>query len=215
MAISPLPKTTATALASSQVVVDPASVVRELVANALDAGASFVFVEVSPDALDVIQVRDNGSGIATQDRSMVGQRHCTSKIRSLDDLSSLGGKSLGFRGEAMASILDMSEDVTVTTCVEGDLVGEVFHLNQRPRSSRYFVAMNHEEDTQYLQQPEDILSCWNNGPRFESTCKASCPEAKPGEEVDQKLGKHQEDVAGVLFFQALGQVFLESPQVSE
>ena len=136
MAISPLPASTACAPGSSLVINDPISVVRELVGNAIDAGASSVHVDVSTNGLDVIQVRDNGSGIAVDDRRMIGQRHCTSKIRSLDDLSKLGGKSLGFRGEALASILEMSDNVIISTCVESDPVGESFSVRQEERQSR-------------------------------------------------------------------------------
>ena len=123
MPIEALPKSTTRALGSSLVLNDAKSVVKELVDNALDARASAISVEISADTLDVIQVKDNGTGIAIQDRQLVCKRGCTSKIRSLDDLSRLGGSFLGFRGEALASIADLSQLVTVTTRVDGEVVG--------------------------------------------------------------------------------------------
>ena len=148
MAISALPETDSRAIASSQVITDPVSVVRELVANALDAGASSISVEISTNALDVIQVRDNGHGIPADDRSLVGIRHCTSKIRSLDDLSSLGGKSLGFRGEALASVFEMSDDVIVSTRYSSDKVGAKFSIRENQSTPRR--SANPEDSTNVL-----------------------------------------------------------------
>ena len=123
MPIEALPENTTRALASSLALNDARSVVKELVDNALDARATAISVEISANTLDVVQVKDNGTGIAVQDRQLVCRRGCTSKIRSLDDLSRLGGSFLGFRGEALACISDLSRSVTVTTRVDGEIVG--------------------------------------------------------------------------------------------
>ena len=123
MRIEALPESTTRALSSSLVLIDAKSVVKELIDNALDARASAISVEISANTLDVIQVRDNGTGIAVQDRQLVCRRGCTSKIRSLSDISRLAGSFLGFRGEALASIADLSQSVTVTTRVDGEIVG--------------------------------------------------------------------------------------------
>ena len=122
MPIAPLPETTIRAIGSSQVLTDSASAVKELVDNALDAQASSIVVEVSTNALDVIQVKDNGHGIAPEDRALVCQRYCTSKIRDFNDVSKIGGTSLGFRGEALASAAEISGSIVVTTRVEGERV---------------------------------------------------------------------------------------------
>lgn len=120
MPISALPSETVLALGSSQVIVDSLSVVKELVDNALDATASSVFVDISLNSLDVIQVKDNGYGIATGDRGLVCKRYCTSKIESYDDIAEIGGRSLGFRGEALSSMAEMSGSLCITTRAEGD-----------------------------------------------------------------------------------------------
>ncbi|KAI9874695.1 MAG: hypothetical protein M1830_009394 [Pleopsidium flavum] len=122
MPIAALPANTVRAIGSSQVLTDPCSVVKELIDNALDARATSIIVEISPNTLDVIQVKDNGYGIGPEDRAMVCRRYCTSKIRDLEDLKDVGGRSLGFRGEALASAAEMSVSVVVTTRIEGEAV---------------------------------------------------------------------------------------------
>ncbi|OQU93758.1 hypothetical protein CLAIMM_00233 [Cladophialophora immunda] len=123
MPILALPETTTRILCSSLVLIDARSVVKELVDNALDARATAISVEISNNTLDVIQVKDNGTGIDVQDRQLLCKRGCTSKIKSLEDLDRLGGSSLGFRGEALASIVELSHAVVVTTRVDGEVVG--------------------------------------------------------------------------------------------
>ena len=120
MPIAQLAPDTVCVLGSTQVLVDPCSVVKELVENSLDARASAIFVELSLNALDVIQVRDNGYGILPDDRALLASRHCTSKLRNLDDLSCIGGTSLGFRGEALASAAEMSGSMIVSTRIESE-----------------------------------------------------------------------------------------------
>ncbi|KAL8941067.1 MAG: hypothetical protein Q9211_001968 [Gyalolechia sp. 1 TL-2023] len=120
MSITPLPPQAVHAIGSGQVLTDSTSLVKELVDNALDAQATSINVEISANALDVIQVKDNGYGIAPEDRALVCRRHCTSKIKDLDDLANIGGASLGFRGEALASTVEMSGRVVVTTRIIGE-----------------------------------------------------------------------------------------------
>ncbi|KAF2187617.1 ATPase domain of HSP90 chaperone/DNA topoisomerase II/histidine kinase [Zopfia rhizophila CBS 207.26] len=102
--IQALPPSIVKRIGLSQVLVDASSVVKELIGNALNARATAVFVEISTNTIDVIQVRDNGHGIPSEDRALVCRWYCTSKIREFDYLKEAGGKWLGFRGEAMASI---------------------------------------------------------------------------------------------------------------
>jgi len=123
MPIVPLPDSTVRAIGSSLVLNDACSVVKELVDNALDAVATSVTVEISLNALDIIQVKDNGQGIGVEDRQLVCKRGCTSKIRTFEDLDKLGGSFLGFRGEALASVAELSEAVALTTRVDGEVVG--------------------------------------------------------------------------------------------
>ena len=123
MSIQQLPPSAARKLSSTQVLLEPTSIVKELVDNAIDAHATSITVEISVNTLDVIQVRDNGHGIAPEDRALVGKRFCTSKLRNLEDLCTIGGTSLGFRGEALNSLLDVAAKVEVTTRVEGESIG--------------------------------------------------------------------------------------------
>lgn len=120
--IKALPPTTVRQLGSSQVLVDPSSVVKELVENALDARATAIFVDIAANTIDSTQVKDNGHGIPAEDRSLICRRYCTSKIRDFDELRDVGGKWLGFRGEAMASMAEMSGALGIITRVEGEPV---------------------------------------------------------------------------------------------
>lgn len=123
MPIAALPPTTVRAIGSTSVISDPCSVIKELLDNALDAGASSVVVEVSQNTVDVLQVKDNGHGISSDDHAFVCRRTYTSKLQTVEDLRSIGGTSLGFRGEALASVAEMCGSLTVLTRVDGETVG--------------------------------------------------------------------------------------------
>ena len=120
-----LPDYIANQIAAGEVVQRPASVVKELLENAIDAGATSITVVVSDAGSTLIQITDNGCGMSPSDALMSFERHATSKIQHIDDLQSL--HTFGFRGEALASIAAVAE-VTLLTRRADDEVGTQVHL---------------------------------------------------------------------------------------
>src|SRR5271170_8395323 len=112
-------------IAAGEVVDRPASVVKELLENALDAGATRILVEVEAGGRKLIRIVDNGIGMVRDDALLAFERHATSKIRSSDDLLSIA--TLGFRGEALPSIASISR-LELTTRTEGEASGTAIEI---------------------------------------------------------------------------------------
>ena len=141
-----LPEVVANQIAAGEVVNRPASVVKEMMENAIDAGARTVKVNFRDGGKDLIQIVDDGCGMSPIDARMAFDRHATSKITSVDDIYALN--TFGFRGEALASIAAVAQ-VELRTRQEGDEVGTQTEINggqfagqtpvMCPAGSQFFV----------------------------------------------------------------------------
>ncbi len=137
--INLLSQSTIDQIAAGEVVERPSSVVKELLENAIDAGATAVTVELKEGGISLIRVTDNGCGIEKEQIKKAFLRHATSKIKSIEDLSYV--ESLGFRGEALSSIAAVAQ-VEVITKTKDDLTG-----------IKYAIAGGEEEDLEEIGAP--------------------------------------------------------------
>lgn len=123
--IQVLDQVTIDKIAAGEVIERPASVVKELAENAIDAGATSITVEIKEGGISFIRIADNGCGIGREDVPSAFLRHSTSKIRSVEDLVHIG--SLGFRGEALSSIAAVSQ-VELVTKTKADTFGTSYRI---------------------------------------------------------------------------------------
>lgn len=190
MPIQPLSECDIRALGSSLVLFNARSVIKELIDNALDAHANNVSIEISANTIDVIQVKDNGSGIGGDDRNLLCKRGWTSKIRTIQDLEGLGGSSLGFRGEALASIAGLSNSVLVTTRIDGEQVGSASKFGPDGHLLRQDLGTGREN-------PQTHLSVASHQPHIPSEplleSKTSCELSRSGSkrQLNQRQGPWQ------------------------
>ena len=132
-----LPDSVANQIAAGEVIQRPASVIKELVENAVDAGAKHIDVLVTDAGKTSIQVLDDGKGMSETDARLAFERHATSKIREASDLFAL--RTMGFRGEALASIAAVAQ-VELRTCLEGEDLGTALCISGSKVESQETVA---------------------------------------------------------------------------
>ena len=139
-----LPEIVANQIAAGEVVERPASVVKELVENALDAGATRITVEIQAGGRSLIRVADNGSGMNRDDALLCLERHATSKIQVAEDLASIA--TMGFRGEAIPSIASVSR-MALTTLASGNETGEGTRIDIHAGKIRAVESAGHAGGT--------------------------------------------------------------------
>ncbi len=197
--IQVLPVQLANQIAAGEVVERPASVIKELVENALDAGATRISIRVDHGGTTCMDVQDNGCGIHPDDMPLSLKRHATSKIGTAEELSSI--RTLGFRGEALASIAAVSQ-LTLSSSTGTDGVGIEVSLDRQANALTRPVAQ--ERGTRVV-----VRDLFHNVPARRKFLKTIQTEFGHIEEVVRRLALAHFEVAFVLIHQ--GQVRLDLP----
>ena len=175
-----LDKHTAELIAAGEVVERPASVVKELLENSIDAGATQVTVSIESGGVKLIEISDNGTGIEAEYISTAFIRHATSKIETPDDLTNI--HTLGFRGEALASIASVAR-VELTTRTEVDEFATVYRIeggeevSREPGARAVGTAIRVKDLFCRIQLP-----MWRSATRksaSSSSVRASCSMSRP------------------------------------
>lgn len=186
MPIQILPPELANQIAAGEVVERPASIVKELIENSLDAGATTIQLDIEKGGTKLIRVRDNGLGINKDELALALTRHATSKIHSLDDLTTL--QSFGFRGEALASICSVSRLTLIS------------HPSQQ---SEAWQAYTEGREMQVLLKPAahpigttiEVLDLFYNTPARRKFLRSDKTEFIHIEEVVRRIALSHPDVA--------------------
>ena len=186
MPIQILPAILANQIAAGEVVERPASVIKELIENSLDAGATQIEIEIDKGGHKRILVRDNGKGIAKQELALALSRHATSKIACLDDLEQI--MSLGFRGEALASISSVSR-LTLTSRTESQTEAWQAHAEGRDMEVRINPAA-HPKGTSV-----EVLDLFFNTPARRKFLRTEKTEFSHIEEVIKRIALSRFDVS--------------------
>ncbi|UAW99129.1 DNA mismatch repair endonuclease MutL [Halopseudomonas nanhaiensis] len=173
-------------IAAGEVVERPASVIKELLENSLDAGASRIDIDVEQGGVKLLRVRDDGRGIVSDDLALALSRHATSKIRDLDDLERVA--TLGFRGEALASVSSVSR-LTLTSCAEGEDQAWQVETEGRDMASRVQPAAHPRGTT------VEVRDLFFNTPARRKFLRTEKTEFSHLEEVVKRLALSRFDVS--------------------
>ncbi|MEY4210119.1 MAG: mismatch repair endonuclease MutL, partial [Pseudomonadota bacterium] len=189
MRIQALPTQLVNQIAAGEVVERPASVVKELVENCFDAGATQVQIDIEQGGVRQIKIRDNGCGIDKDDLALALSRHATSKISSLEDLEQV--MSMGFRGEALPSISSVARLTLISRTAEADCAW----LVSADGTEQNF---NPQPDPHPQGTTVDVRDLFYNTPARRKFLKAEKTEFAHIESLIQKLALARTDVGFLL-----------------
>lgn len=183
--IKVLDQSTINKIAAGEVIERPSSVVKELVENAIDAGASAITVEIKDGGCSFIRITDNGSGIPKEQIQLAFLRHSTSKIQSVEDLLTIS--SLGFRGEALSSIAAVSQVELITKTADG-LTG-----------SRYLIDGGKEKSLEEIGAPDGttflVRNLFYNTPARRKFLKTGTTEGNYISDLIEKLALSHPEIS--------------------